>query len=875
MALPGARRRNLLLALTLTLLLIAALVLPPLININRYQRQIAASIAAGIGHPVEISGVRLQVLPLPAVQIADFTVDSNPGFSAEPILQCSSVTAALRLTSLWRGRLEISRIALDEPSVNLERAPDGEWNFASVLLQASRIPQAPTARQIPRAQNRFPYIEATSARINFKYGVEKLPFSFLNADMSVWLETPDEWQLRFAAQPMRTDLNLSLADTGLVRVSGSVHRASTTNQLPLDLRVDWRGAPLGQVTRMLAAQDMGWRGDTSLALRLVGVPDALAVSMTAGANDFHRESFVPARSLNLHVTCTATYQHTAGSLNSLRCLSPVGNGRLDLSGTIEQLHSEAPQPRLKLAAARVPADAALEFLRHTRGHLDNTLTLSGTLEGELKYEQQPIAAQPSGPLARSASARRRKVTAAGHNTIAAAQTVASGSLTGTGLVLRADDLQQPLPDLHITLQPAHPAALVLEPARVDLGAPQPLLAEGQLTRQSFALHLSGAGALAQLLPLAHALHLLPAALQGVQGSGTAECNLTVRGDWLLPLEATQSSSASNTSASNFGQTSAMQNNPDQPAPASLTNGSLTLHNVVFQPAYLAGPVRIASATAQISPAELRWSGIAATLGETRFSGTLHIPLLCQGPCPRTFDLVAPTASIAAVAASLRGEDEGVVAGLISRVRTRSHQWPLLDGTMHVGRLTMGAVEVAGASAGLTLRAGTVQLRSFDGKVLGGTVHARGTVALDGAPTYQMDWQLNQVNAPELSQLLDENWGPGVLDLSGKLSMKGTKPSDLSSSARGVLAWEWTNGALPELTASPMRQFDRWSGTGTVAKGTLSVTNSDVAAEGATAPVTGTIGKDRSLHLKIGTATTLTSAASTLTGTLAAPVIETP
>jgi hypothetical protein len=132
-----------------------------------------------------------------------------------------------------------------------------------------------------------------------------------------------------------------------------------------------------------------------------------------------------------------------------------------------------------------------------------------------------------------------------------------------------------------------------------------------------------------------------------------------------------------------------------------------------------------------------------------------------------------------------------------------------------------------------------------------------------------------VNAPELSQLLDENWGPGVLDLSGKLSMKGTKPNDLSSSARGVLAWEWTNGALPELTASPMRQFDRWSGSGTVAKGTLSVTNSDVAAEGATAPVTGTIGKDRSLHLKIGTATTLTSAASTLTGTLAAPVIETP
>ncbi len=49
---------------------------------------------------------------------------------------------------------------------------------------------------------------------------------------------PDEWQLRFAAQPMRTDINLSLADTGQVRVTGSVHRASSTNALPLNLQAD-------------------------------------------------------------------------------------------------------------------------------------------------------------------------------------------------------------------------------------------------------------------------------------------------------------------------------------------------------------------------------------------------------------------------------------------------------------------------------------------------------------------------------------------------------------------------------------------------------------------------------------------------------------
>jgi uncharacterized protein involved in outer membrane biogenesis len=162
---PG--RRPLLLLIALVVLLVAALVLPPLINISRYQRQIAASLAAGLGHPVEVSGITLHLLPRPGVQIANFVVDSTGGYSAEPILECSSVTAAFRITSLWRGRLEIARISLDDPSLNLERASNGQWNFASVLLQASRTQQAPTGRAVVRGQHRFPYIEASNARIIF------------------------------------------------------------------------------------------------------------------------------------------------------------------------------------------------------------------------------------------------------------------------------------------------------------------------------------------------------------------------------------------------------------------------------------------------------------------------------------------------------------------------------------------------------------------------------------------------------------------------------------------------------------------------------------------------------------------------------------
>ena len=211
-----------------------------------------------------------------------------------------------------------------------------------MLLQASRSQQAPTGLAMVRGQNRFPYIEATNARINFKYGNEKLPFSFLNADVSIWLENPHQWQLRFAAQPIRTDINLSLADTGQVKVSGSVDRASSTNELPLNLQAEWRGAPLGQVSRMLVAHDLGWRGDTSMTAHITGVPTRSAFASPP------QQTTSTARPLSRPVPSALTSHALrriampSDPLNALHCFSPVGAGNLHISGTVQQIQANEP-----------------------------------------------------------------------------------------------------------------------------------------------------------------------------------------------------------------------------------------------------------------------------------------------------------------------------------------------------------------------------------------------------------------------------------------------------------------------------------------------------------------------------------------------------
>ncbi len=112
------------------------------------------------------------------------------------MLRASEVTADLRLTSLLRGRLEISRLDLSEPSLNLVHAEGGRWNLEALLERTAHIPLAPTGKAKSEPRPGFPYIEATSARINFKSGPEKKPYALTNANFSLWQDSENSWGVR-------------------------------------------------------------------------------------------------------------------------------------------------------------------------------------------------------------------------------------------------------------------------------------------------------------------------------------------------------------------------------------------------------------------------------------------------------------------------------------------------------------------------------------------------------------------------------------------------------------------------------------------------------------------------------------------------------
>jgi uncharacterized protein involved in outer membrane biogenesis len=817
---PSPRRWIL---LAVAVLSVVAFVLPPLVNISRYQHRIVDSISRSIGRQVHISSVKLRLLPLPGFEFSDFSVEEDPQFGSEPILHSDSVVAYLRLLSLWRGRLEVSRIHFDDASLNLVRERNGGWNFASVLVQAAHIPNAPTGQRHAGSAPRFPYIEAENTRINFKEGTEKKPLSFLNSDLSISLAPEDAWELHFRAQPVRTDLVLDLSDTGMLRIDGTLHRAPLLGEMPLQLKVEWNGVPLGQLSRLTLGRDIGWRGGLDVEAVVGGTADLAQVNSKLKVAGLHRSEFTPPHPMDVETSCQASFRRESRSVDGIACTSPVGDGALRLAGSIQDVQTE-PQAQLNLEVDHVPAAAVLAGLQAVRNGLGAGVQAAGALNGHFQYASQ----NGRQPL------------------IAGDMALDSLSLTpdsGKPFLLGPVRLRCESPDS--TGSPA----LLLQPVRLAMGAPVPMTVDGRFTPAGFDLHLGGVASLTRLKTFGKTFGLLG-------GAGTAALDLGVHGKWLLPVP-----------------------DSEHPVVGSTAEGSIAIRNAELTTSYLSQPLRIASAQAILSPTQMEWTNASISYGKLEAQGTLEYPTLCASgaTCAGHFSLIFPTLDLAVLQSTLLGTSEGgqLLRQILDRIDSRSVKWPDLSGTVRVGALSTGKLVVHDATGALDISGSSIKIRSLNGHLANGTMHLAGLVdASGGQPEYQLDVQVTNAAPSALGSIFDEHWGSGLANFSAQITMSGFEAQDLVRSATGSLRWDWTKGGLAAeeplpVAAQPFLHFDQWSADAAIAESTIKITHSLLARGQEAIPLSGTISFDREIDMKGGSA----EHPFAITGTLQHPEVK--
>lgn len=364
------------------LLLLALFLIRP--GANRLRGKASQSISQAIGRKVEIGSVHLRFLPRPGLEFEDLIIHDDVAFGAEPLLRAPDVTAWLRIVPLFRGRIEIATLNLDQASVNLTRDPVGKWNLEDLLERTATISTAPTSAEKLQLRPAFPYIEATRTRINFKTGSEKTHFAFTDARFALWQESENSWGMRLKANPIRTDANLT--DTGVINVSGMWQRSPVFHETPVQLSFEWKQAQIGQVSRLIYGSDKGWRGSVLLDGALVGTPGKLKLTADASINDFRHYDVLGGGNLRLVAHCGAEYSSRQRVLSDVDCSSSIGEGSLELKGSATGPPFSAYD--FSLISNKVPAQAVLSLLRHSSPAITEGRDASGSLNATLQLSRK-------------------------------------------------------------------------------------------------------------------------------------------------------------------------------------------------------------------------------------------------------------------------------------------------------------------------------------------------------------------------------------------------------------------------------------------------------------------------------------------------------
>ena len=483
------RRRRLLWTLVALLLVLMFAIIPPLVQVNRLRRRIAASMSASLGRPVHLDRVRLNVLPVPGFTLENLVVSEDPAFGYEPIIRANVVEITLRPSSLWRRQVELSTIRFVEPSLNLVRNAQGKWNIQSLLMHAASLETAPTTQLRPGLAPRFPYIEARNARVNLKLGQEKQPFSLTDADFAVWLPSPQQWNIRIEAHPERTDSNVT--ETGIVRLEGSLVRAAKTEDARIDLQGSWHDAQLGDASRLLTGNDAGWRGTLNSDSTLTGTLGHANLTTGIHLNDVRRANFLPAQLLDISVNCSAAAALLQSQLTELHCALPVDDTQpVALSAAVLPLEQPL-QAATTLRFNALPLATVLNWARLFSLRIPQDMNPQGSVDGELDWSGAPSAGSKQSP------GWSGGLTATLQSSAPAHEGRAGASPSPTSQIFTFVVPDAPNPQLTLQLLPATlpPAATGETPARLTL--------QGAASRGSYTLHLNGTATPAQIADLAN------------------------------------------------------------------------------------------------------------------------------------------------------------------------------------------------------------------------------------------------------------------------------------------------------------------------------------------------------------------------------------
>ena len=507
---------------------------------------------------------------------------------------------------------------------------------------------------------------------------------------------------------------------------------------------------------------------------------------------------------------------------------------------------ETIPPRFSIELQRIPVQAGLDTLRTLRSGLDENLEAKGNVSGKIAYDPAAeLKTAPKTPLPH----RRSRATEAGAIQVGEPAKL-FGSLTVDGFSLSGSDLSQAFSVSKMTFVPAPVQAgqsqALTAAVALPAGGPVPLALGIRFGRVGYQVTVHGPASLPRIRDLAHVAGFLNSTPLDSLAGEPATLDLNAQGPWLPAINAPLTPASPNRQQAGTGPSPA--SGVSDPGSDHLS-GTVTLHNANWKTNALAGHVEISQATLQLGAPAIVWDPVVFSYGPVKGTASLKQPLACESdqPCPPELEVHFAELDTAKLQAALLGaqKPDTLLSTLIERLTpSQAPAWPRIDAAVRADELMLGSIALQDVSASLRIEPAQAEITSFDARLLGGQVHATGTMASGDKPAYTLEGRFEKLSAPAVCQLLAILCTGGSVDGQGKVALSGFTDKDLAASAKGTLHFDWLHGAFvanPDAPApSALTRFSRWTADAEIAKNAITLKENQVQQGAHRSKIDGTI-----------------------------------
>ncbi len=668
------RKLGIIVTVVLVLVIVAAIVIPRFIDVNRYRSRIQTELEQRLNRNVSLGEMHLSLLPL-AFRADSAAIGEDKSFpTGRPFATAGELYVTAKLGPLLRKDVQISSIELKRPQIEFVRNSSGTWNFASIgnrTVNGATTP--PKDQSKPANQQNF---SLTELKIT---------------DGTVAITDLQKHQTRSVYDHIDLELN-DFAQGKPFTLTLAAHLPGQGKQL---VELKGKGGPIDD------ASLMNTNFDGTLKLQ--------EVALSAAQKFLNSESLANTEAI---ITGSATVKNTGGKLassGSLKLDNPVIHGvnigypitaDYDVADDVDNSLLQITKATLKLGNTPLSITGSVNS-KPTPALMDVKLQASNVSIAEAARLAAAfgVAFNPGMNVAGN-------MTADIHAQGATSSPTMSGLLSGSNLVVSGKDLPQPVKLNALQLQ-LTPEAIRSNDFTASTGGSN---VNGRFTLSQYTTQSPNIDAIfkttnaniAELIHMANAYGV--EAARGLNGSGTLSLDVHAVG----PVK--------NSAAMNFSGTGQIANASIKPEsltqPLNIKNAALqfTQNSVVIN--NLAASIGSTNATGNATLRNFQSPQVQFTLAADKLNVTELQQIIGSAPAPQT-----RTASLVPAA---QAAPTPAAPSIITRMTG--------GGQLTIGTVTYDQLLLQNVRSTVTLNNGIIRLSPLTATVYNG--QESGTIELD-------------------------------------------------------------------------------------------------------------------------------------------------